>query len=125
MTMALSAAPNLADPNLADPNLADPNLADPNLADPHLADLHLVAPIDADLAHLSEIGPVDVPQTTTVAGFVISLTIESWAVFGKSMVGMAQEVLDVVAAEFKRVFGLTFDNYQESYLHLGDPASFV
>ena len=86
---------------------------------------NLAAPIDADLAHLSEIGTADVPQTTTVAGYVISLTVESWAVFGKSMVEMAQEVLDIVAAEFKRVLGLTFDHYQQSYLHLGDPVAFV
>lgn len=94
--------------------------AAPNLAVPIDA-----APIDADLAHLSEIGPVDVPQTTTVAGYVITLTIESWAAFGKSMVEMAQEMIDGFAAEFKRVFGLTFDNYHQSYLHLGDPVAFV
>ena len=95
MTTAISAAPNLA------------------------------IPIDADPAHLSEIGPADVPQTTTVAGYVISLTIESWAAFGRSVVGMAQEMLDGFAAEFKRVLGLTFDHYQQSYLHLGDPVAFV
>jgi len=86
---------------------------------------YLVTPIDADFAHLSEIGPADVPQTTTVAGYVISLTIESWAAFGRSVVGMAQEMLDGFAAEFKRVFGLTFDDYQQSFLHLGDPVAFV
>ena len=95
MTMAISAAPNL------------------------------VGPTDVDLGHLSEIGPADVPQTTTVAGYVITLTLESWAAFGKSMVGMAQEMLDGFAAEFKRVFGLTFDHYQQAYLHLGDPVAFV
>jgi hypothetical protein len=105
MTTAITAAPNLAAPIDAAPDLA--------------------APIDADLAHLSEIGPVDVPQTTTVAGYVITLTVESWAAFGKSMVEMAQEMLDGFAAEFKRVFGLTFDHYQQSYLHLGDPVAFV
>jgi len=86
---------------------------------------NLAVPIDDDLAHLSEIGPVDVPQTTTVAGYVISLTVESWTVFGKSMVEMAQEVLDIVAAEFKRVLGLTFGDYQHLDLHLGDPVAFV
>ncbi|HEY5151584.1 MAG TPA: hypothetical protein VIJ23_17575 [Mycobacterium sp.] len=105
MNTVISAAPNLAGPNLAGPNLA--------------------GPIDADLAHLSEIGPVDVPQTTTVAGYVISLTIESWAAFGRSVVGMAQEMLDGLAVEFKRVLGLTFDDYHLSYVHLGDPVAFV
>ena len=86
---------------------------------------NLAATTDVDLAHLSEIGSVDVPQTTTVAGFVISLTIESWAAFGKSVVGMAQEMLDGLAVEFKRVFGLTFEDYQHAHLHLGDPIAFV
>ena len=94
MTMAINAAPNLA------------------------------VPIDADLAHLSEIGPVDVPQTTTIAGYVISLTIESWAAFGKSMVSMAQELLDGFAVEFKRVFGVTVREYQ-AWLYLGDPTACV
>ena len=94
-------------------------------AAPNLAELNLAGPIDSDLAHLSEIGPVDVPQTTTVAAYLIGLTIESWAAFGQSWVAAAQEVLDVVAAEFKSVFGLTFDNDHQAHLHLGDPAAFV
>ena len=95
MTMAINAAPNLA------------------------------APTDADLSHLSEIGPVDVPQTTTVAGYVISLTMETWAAFGKSMVSMAQEMLDGFAAEFTRVFGLTLREYEQACLYLGDPTACV
>ena len=41
-------------------------------AAPNLAELNLAGPIDSDLAHLSEIGPVDVPQTTTVAAYLIA-----------------------------------------------------
>ncbi len=94
-------------------------------AAPNLAELNLAGPIDSDLSHLSEIDLVDVPQTTTVAAYLISLSIESWAAFGKSWVSAAQEVLDVVGAEFTRVFGVPFINDQQVHLHLGDPAAFV
>ena len=65
-------------------------------------------------------------RTSPVAGYLVTLTIETWTVFVQSLVGMTRDLFDGFAAEVRKVIGLTMDNdYQQAGLCLGDPTAYV
>ena len=65
-------------------------------------------------------------RTSPVAGYLVTLTIETWTVFVQSLVGMTRDLFDGFAAEVRNVIGLTVDNDDhQAGLCLGDPAAYV
>ena len=64
-------------------------------------------------------------QTTTVAGYLVTLTFETWTVFIRSLVAMTQDLFDGLATEVRQVIGLTMDAYHEAGMCLGDPTACV
>ena len=65
-------------------------------------------------------------RTSPVAGYLVTLTIETWTVFVQSLVGMTRDLFDGFAAEVRNVIGLTVDNDDhQAGLCLGDPTAYV
>ena len=64
-------------------------------------------------------------RTSPVAGYLVTLTIETWTVFVQSLVGMTRDLIDGFAAEARKVIGLTVDDDHQAGLCLGDPTAYV
>jgi hypothetical protein len=64
-------------------------------------------------------------QTSAVAGYLVTLTVETWTVFVQSLVAMTQDLFDGLATEVRKVIGLTMVDYHEAGLCLGDPTAYV
>ena len=65
-------------------------------------------------------------RTSPVAGYLVTLTIETWTVFVQSLVGVTRDLFDGFAVEVRKVIGLTMDNdHQQAGLCLGDPTAYV
>ena len=64
-------------------------------------------------------------QTTTVTGYLVTLTFETWTVFIRSLVAMTQDLFDGLATEVRQVIGLTIVDYHEAGMCLGDPTACV
>ena len=71
------------------------------------------------------VGDTGLSRTSPVAGYLVTLTIETWTVFVQSLVVMTRDLFDGFAAEVRKVIGLTMDNYQQAGLCLGDPTAYV
>ena len=67
----------------------------------------------------------DLSRTSPVAGYLVTLTIETWTVFVQSLVGMTRDLFDGFAVEVRKVIGLTVDDDQQAGLCLGDPTAYV
>jgi hypothetical protein len=64
-------------------------------------------------------------QTTTVTGYLVTLTFETWTVFIRSLVAMTRDLFDGLATEVRQVIGLTLDDCHEAGMCLGDPTACV
>ena len=64
-------------------------------------------------------------RTSPVAGYLVTLTIETWTVFVQSLVGMTRDLFDGFAVEVRKVIGLTVDDDHQAGLCLGDPTAYV
>lgn len=82
------------------------------------------AATDAAVAQVSKT-VVAASHASTVAGDIVARTIEALTVLVRSAVFLARELFDGSAAEFKKVAALTFDDYHQAGLCLGDPAAWV
>ena len=60
---------------------------------------------DTAVARISDTVAAGLSRTSPVAGHLVTLTIETWAVFVQSLVGMARDLFDGFAAEVKRSSG--------------------
>jgi hypothetical protein len=67
----------------------------------------------------------DLSRTSPVAGYLVTLTIETWTVFVQSLVGMTRDLFDGFAVEVRKVIGLTVDDEHQAGLCLGDPTAYV
>ena len=77
------------------------------------------------VARIGDTVAVGLSRTSPVAGYLVTLTIETWTVFVQSLVGMTRDLFDGFAAEVRNVIGLTVDDYQQAGLCLGDPTAYV
>jgi len=77
------------------------------------------------VARISDTVAAGLSRTSPVAGHLVTLTIETWAVFVQSLVGMARDLFDGFAAEIKKVIGLAMDDDHQAGLCLGDPTAYV
>jgi hypothetical protein len=65
-------------------------------------------------------------QAGTVAGDIVTRTIEALTVIVQSAVFLARELFDGFAAEFKMIAALTVDDdFDQAGLYLGDPTAWV
>ena len=78
---------------------------------------------DTAVARISDTVAAGLSRTSPVAGYLVTLTIETWAVFVQSFVGMTRDLFDGFAAEVRKVIGLTMD--EQAGLCLGDPTAYV
>jgi hypothetical protein len=83
------------------------------------------AATDTAVAQISDTVAAGLSRTSPVAGYLVTLTIETWTVFVQSLVGMTRDLFDGFAVEVRKVIGLTVDDYQEAGLCLGDPTAYV
>ena len=84
------------------------------------------AATDTAFAQISDTVAAGLSRRSPVAGYLVSLTIETWTVFVQSFVGMTRDLFDGFAAEVRRVIGLTMDNDDhQAGLCLGDPTTYV
>ena len=66
------------------------------------------------------------PQTSTVAGDILTRSTQALTWIVQSATGKARELSDGVAAEFKKLAGLpALDAHHRPGLHLGDPTAWV
>ena len=78
------------------------------------------------VARIGDTVAAGLSRTSPVAGYLVTLTIETWKVFVQSLVGMTRDLIDGFAAEVRNVIGLTVDNDdQQAGLCLGDPTAYV
>src|SRR5664279_3611818 len=80
---------------------------------------------DTAVAQISDTVAAGLSRTSTVAGYLVTLTIETWTVFVQSLVGMTRDLIDGFAAEARKVIGLTVDDDHQAGLCLGDPTAYV
>ena len=81
---------------------------------------------DSAVARISDTVADGLSRTSPVAGYLVTLTIETWTVFVQSFVGMTRDLFDGFAAEVRKVIGLTMDNDDhQAGLCLGDPTAYV
>jgi hypothetical protein len=81
---------------------------------------------DTAVAPLGDTVADGLSRTSPVAGYLVTLTIETWSVFVQSLVGMTRGRFDGFAAEVRKVIGgLTVDDDHQSGLWLGDPTAYV
>ena len=78
---------------------------------------------DTAVARISDTVAAGLSRTSPVAGYLVTLTIETWTVFVQSLVGMTRDLFDGFTAEVRNVIGLTMD--EQAGLCLGDPAAYV
>ena len=83
------------------------------------------AATDTAVAQISDTVAAGLSRTSPVAGYLVTLTIETWTVFVQSLVGMTRDLFDGFAVEVRKVIGLTVDDYPEAGLCLGDPTAYV
>jgi len=78
------------------------------------------------VARIGDTVAAGLSRTSPVAGYLVTLTIETWTVFVQSLVDMTRDLFDGFAAEVRNVIGLTVDNDDhQAGLCLGDPAAYV
>ena len=63
---------------------------------------------DTAVAQISDTVGAGLSRTSPVAGYLVTLTIETWAVFVQSLVGMTRDLFDGFAVEVRKVIGLTW-----------------
>ena len=81
---------------------------------------------DTAVARVGDTVADGLSRTSPVAGYLVTLTIETWTVFVQSLVGMTRDLFDGFAAEVRKVIGLTMDNDDhQAGLSLGDPTAYV
>ena len=86
---------------------------------------------NGDAASVTAVAPVGdtvaagLSRTSPVAGYLVTLTVETWTVFVQSLVGMTRDLFDGFAAEVRKVIGLTMDDDHQAGLCLGDPTAYV
>ena len=80
---------------------------------------------DTAVAQISDTVGAGLSRTSPVAGYLVTLTIETWTVFVQSLVGMTRDLVDGFAAEVRKVIGLTMDNDHQAGLCIGDPTAYV
>src|SRR5664279_4964008 len=80
---------------------------------------------DTAVAQISDTDGAGLSRTSPVAGYLVTLTIETWTVFVQSLVGMTRDLFDGFAAEVRKVIGLTVDDAHQAGLCLGDPTAYV
>ena len=80
---------------------------------------------DTAVAQISDTVAAGLSRTSPVAGYLVTLTIETWTVFVQSLVGMTRDLFDGFAAEVRKVIGLTVDDDHQAGLCLGDPTAYV
>ena len=80
---------------------------------------------DTGVARISDTVAAGLSRTSPVAGYLVTLTIETWTVFVQSLVGMTRDLFDGFAAEVRRVIGLTVDDEHQAGLCLGEPTTYV
>ena len=81
---------------------------------------------DTAVARISDTVADGLSRTSPVAGYLVTLTIETWTVFVQSLVGITRDLFDGFAAEVRNVIGLTMDNDDhQAGLCLGDPTAYV
>ena len=83
------------------------------------------AATDTAVAQISDTVADGLSRTSPVAGYLVTLTIETWTVFVQSFVGMTRDLIDGFAAEARNVIGLTVDDDHQAGLCLGDPTAYV
>ena len=83
------------------------------------------AATDTADAQISDTVAAGLSRTRPVAGYLVTLTIETWTVFVQSLVGMTRDLFDGFAAEVRNVIGLTVDDEHQAGLCLGDPTAYV
>ena len=77
------------------------------------------------VAQISDTVAAGLSRTSPVAGYLVTLTIETWTVFVQSLVGMTRDLIDGFAVEARKVIGLTVDDDHQAGLCLGDPTAYV
>ena len=80
---------------------------------------------DTAVAQISDTVGAGLSRTSPVAGYLVTLTIETWTMFVQSLVGMTRDLFDGFAAEVRNVIGLTVDDDHRAGLCLGDPTAYV
>jgi hypothetical protein len=80
---------------------------------------------DTAVVPVGDTGAAGLSRTSPVAGYLVTLTIETWTVFVQSLVGMTRDLVDGFAAEVRKVIGLTVDDEHQAGLCLGDPTAYV
>ena len=81
---------------------------------------------DTAVTHVGDTVADGLSRTSPVAGYLVTLTIETWTVFVQSFVGMTRDLFDGFAAEVRKVIGLTMDDDDHrAGLSLGDPTAYV
>ena len=81
---------------------------------------------DTAVARIGDTVADGLSRTSPVAGYLVTLTIETWTVFVQSFVGMTRDLFDGFVAEVRNVIGLTVDNDDhQAGLCLGDPTAYV
>ena len=83
------------------------------------------AATDTAVAQIGDTVAAGLSRTSPVAGYLVTLTIETWTVFVQSLVGMTRDLIDGFAAEARKVIGLTVDDDHQAGLCLGDPTAYV
>jgi len=85
------------------------------------------AATDAADAPVTESVAAAFPQTSTVAGDILTRSTRALTSIVQSAAGKARALSDGVAAEFKKVAGLVeaLDAHHRPGLHLGDPTAWV
>ena len=73
----------------------------------------------------SETPVAGLSQASPVAGYLVTLTVETLTVFVLSLLGMTQVLFDGLAAEVGKVIGLLMDEDHQPGLCLGDPTAYV
>jgi len=76
---------------------------------------------DTAVARNSDTVAAGLSRTSPVAGYLVTLTIETWTVFVQSLVGMARDLFDGFAVEVRKVIGLAMDDDHQAGLCLDDP----
>ena len=83
------------------------------------------AATDTAVAQIGDTDGAGLSRTSPVAGYLVTLTIETWTVFVQSLVGMTRDLFDGFAVEVRKVIGLTVDDDHQAGLCLGDPTAYV
>lgn len=80
---------------------------------------------DTAVASVGDTVAAGLSGTSPVAGYLVTLTIETWTVFVQSLVGATRDLFDGFAAEVRKLIGLTMDDDHQAGLCYGDPTAYV